>query len=237
MRDTGSITAELLSRPHQVFFYFLRMVFPSPVGTLRWTNYSNKTDVFTANIDGTTEDWDCSPVWEPGTLEQSDQTIVTVNDISIGNADNVFGLLVKKHNWKSVAVDIYVAWFDDVTLELVDVIKIFRGTGDRAEAGDVVSASLLPGKPVLAMKFPRRTFTRAHGFKFLAPPNFKFPWGQQQITAPPAPQVNVSGNYPPAPPFWSVPLDLGNNGSAQNNGDLTQPTHPPPRVVPPRGAL
>lgn len=221
MRDTGAIDWDLLNRPGQIFFFFLRMKWPAPLGILRWSTYSAAVDTVTLAIDPDEgpEVWDCSHVFEVGALTQSDDDFFTVNDLSFGNATGEFASWVRKYGWLDLEVAVYVGFFRDFApFAFVDAFKLYDGTGDRFEANvPTANASLLPGTPIFQRKFPRRTFTPAFGFLHIPPANTKFTVGTVQVSLPSAPVLAPDPAASPAPPWW-----LPNNLTAPDP-TITQP--------------
>lgn len=207
MRDTGAIGWDILNRPGQVFFFFMRMKWPDPLGILRWSTYSNggiNPIHLLIDPDEGAQDWDTSRVFTVGDLTQSDDDFFTINDVSVGNADGEFASWVRKYGWMDMEVAVWVAYFQNAPpFDFVDSVKLYDGTGDRFEANvPMANGSLLPGMPIFQRKFPRRMFTPAFGFKFIPPAGLKFNWGSVQVALPAAQALEPDPSASPAPPWW-----------------------------------
>lgn len=230
-RATGTVTTDWLARAHQVYFYFLKVVWPDT--TWYWSNFSSHKPSITLNIDGTSRAWDCTQVWEPGDFTQNDQTPLAVNDLTFGNADNVVAMKIRKYGWRDRPVTVWIAYFDEAPpFVLRDSFVVYDGTGDRSESSDLVRASLLPYKPPFLSKFPRRLFTPGHGFNYIPQQNMKFPWGNVTAQAPPAPQPGQTG--PGGGGNTGIPVQVPGSIGSSRGGVVPPPRRPPPRIVPPR---
>lgn len=188
MRSLGAITWAMLNDPRIVEFDFLRMVWPSPTGTLRWTTYpalaGGGVDTYNANIEGTAQDWDATKVWKRGALSQSMTNALGISDVSIGNADRVFSDILRLQGGSDACVfTVYMALYDKDTLlqaggpTLIGGVQLFDGKGEREEVGDWVRVSLIPSRHPMLSPFPRRRYTPDFGFNFIPKQGFSMPWG------------------------------------------------------------
>lgn len=206
-RTLGAITVAMLKAGVLPKFYFLKQVWPSPTGTLRWTNYPNLAngglDTVRENVDGADQDWDATKVWKAGKISQSQQTSLGVSDISLGNLDRAITDRERLHDgFANCKLTLWAALYDPATLggpngpDYTDAVQIFEGEGERAEAGDWVRLSLIPFRHVMLSPFPRRQYTKEFGFPWIPAPDFQVAWGGSNRTIPQRTAPRNPGNDP-----------------------------------------
>lgn len=202
-KDIGGLLMSKLKDTRLAWAHYLKMEWGSPTGIKRWTTYDPwPRTVDTRNIEGTTEDWDPRRLFEPTGLQESEQTALSISDITFGNADYAFSDLMVLSDGGLCGVPIYLwtAFFnkDDLTVFDSKFLR-FVGEFDRAEAtagkSPVVRVSLLAGKHPMRLIFPKRRFNVAHGFNWIPPPNLTLTWGNGDYSAP-APSDRQTGSDP-----------------------------------------
>lgn len=237
-RNLNGVTAAMLRDPTVIYFHFLKMIFPSPLGTLRWSTYDKGDASINLTVDGGAHDWDCTQVWIPGQFTNGIQSYLTIADVKFGNADRSWSTRLWNYGWRNIPVTCWLGFFDKITEKYKAAFVLFDGIGERAEVGvepGYVNCSLLPGTAPFSQMFPRRRFLPSFGFNFLPAPNLKIQWGVTQASAPYASQPDDVSQ-------WNL-FDWAAHGLAPpasiDNGGLTNlggppPPKPTPGVLPPR---
>ena len=200
-KNIGGMLVSKLKDTRLAFFHYLKMTWGEPTGIKRWTTYDPWPRVVDRrNIKGTVEDWDPNRIFTPMGLQESEQTALSISDITFGNADYTFSdlMVLSEGGVVGVPVTLWTAFFDKDDLTVMDSKFVrFVGEFDRAEAtagkSPIVRVSLLAGKHPMRLIFPRRRFNAAHGFNWIPPPNLKITWGSGQYSAP-APSNSQTGS-------------------------------------------
>lgn len=190
--DIGTIPVSWFHDNRHAFFEFIRMVWPSPTGTLYWTTYPANSVLRDVGFGEVA--WDGKNVWIPGQFEQGKQTALAVSDITFGNADNSFSNMLNLYETgcKGVPIDVWIEAYekdiDPITKDFVLVGRLlaFSGSLNRPEVGDDVRVSVQSYRNPLTSKFPRRRYTSAYGFNDIPPVNLKFQFGTQTVQLPTA---------------------------------------------------
>jgi hypothetical protein len=217
------------SMVHRAFY--VKMEFPSPIGTKRWTTKQILAGSESRDLEGSSETWDATKAWEPGTIEAGTTSVLQVNDVSFGNADNQFSdLAYLAGGVREVAITLWCVGFHRTTGADVGSFVLFAGRMDRMEGGEQIRVSIIPHKQPFLSPFPRRRFTTAFGFLWLPPPNFKIVWGSP---------VNLAGasdrqtnTVIQNPYLFPPPGDIEAPGRRQP--PITVPNHGKPGEPPPR---
>lgn len=239
-----------------VYFNFLKMDWPAPVGLLRWTDYP--ADVYNQNIEGAPQDWDGTHDFVVAQLEQGDQDPLSVSDIEFGNADNSFTRMCNQFTFgcRGVSIECWVGRFEKTPTavpagtplqhQFIGSELAFAGTMQRAEHGrDAVRVAIEAYRSPLTTRFPRRRFSLNFGFKWIPKEGLKLDhWGDATYTLPsrqnpenPAPTGGgglplPGAGGPNARPRRGPPPTAGRppfRPGAPAGGD--GPTQPTPRTV------
>ena len=192
MRDlTGIPDSDLTSSGGALaWFHFIKIVFPSPTGTLRWCNHpAPGLDAYTGNIDGTSQAWDVTRPNRVTGLAYGREDALQDAAVEFANLDDYFTSLKTTHGTlRGNLVEIYRANFT-VTLypdkppdigALKKSKRMFRGETDRASRGSICGIALKPGRPSWASTFPKGRVTKVDFF-YLSPPNVIFRWGDVEV--------------------------------------------------------
>lgn len=173
------------------YFYFIKIVFPSPTGTLRWCNHpAEGLDAYTGNIDGTSQAWNVTRPNRVLGVSYGREAVLENAHLQFANRDDYFTTLKTTHGTlRGHLCEVYRAHFQ-VTLytdgrpPLIGALKkskrIFRGETDRASRGEVCGIALKPGRAPWASNFPKGRITKAD-FPYLSNPDVTFNWGDVQI--------------------------------------------------------
>lgn len=195
-RSTGSLAPSWFRSSTVKRAFYLKMEWGGSIGTLRWTTRQVvRGGVDSRNIDGSTQNWDATKVWNVGGITEGSQTGLTISDLVFGNEANEFSdLIYLGGGIRGVPMTVWVGGFNAAAPHaFIDKFVLFKGEGERAEISNEVRVSVVPFKHPMNLRFPRRRFDSAHGFNFLPPPNLKVYWGGLPYS-PPAPSANQTGN-------------------------------------------
>ena len=226
MRDIGSIPTGTLEAAGEVpFYYFVRMVFPSPTGTLRFTNYPVDIgdDTIDFDIEGTTETWDVTRLAKVGTIVYG-QDPSAIQSLSFLNIDDYFTDIGILHNFRDTPLTIWRAHFNKTTGALYDKVELFNGVIDSTSVGDLFE--LLTLRSRFASLFPKRRITTKL-FPRLPKSGLKVAWGSAIRSAAPAP-IDPPGRT--LPPVEVVPP----RGRVEEGPQPGLPPRPGPRTIGPR---
>ena len=214
-RNVNSIPASFFHDSTVPHWEFVHMYWPAPVGDLRWTNI-DWADVESHDLgDEGTQAWDAMKVFTIGQIETGDQGPLSITDVTFGNADNSFSDIMKQYAYgtQGIKIDIWSVAYAPNPNPLgfppylpIDRMKVFTGQLDRAEVGDDVRVSLLALRVPLTIKYPRRRYSLAYGYKWIPPPNFKMKFGSSGTVTLPTPKAPATTTTPP-PPFVPPPRD------------------------------
>lgn len=188
-RDVDGLFPAWFRDPQVMRAFYLKMEFPG--GTRYWTTKQTYPagDVDNRDMgDGTgSHDWEAH-AWEPGDMEQGEQTMETISDLTFGNEDNEFSdLMYLEGGIQGVPITVWCFGFANTPPhDQIGHFILFHGEGDRDEVGDQVRVSVLPFKHPMLSSLPRRRFTVNHGFLWLPAPNLKIVWGSTSYQAPTA---------------------------------------------------
>ena len=204
-RDIGTVPPSVYKDERKVPFKFLRMIWPSPTGTLYWTTYPG--DSFDHDVGFGSVTWDGTKVWIPGQTEQGDQGSLSVTDITFGNANNVFSDMMKlqPYGCRGIPVDLYEVPFtaDEPHVPAGDRVILFQGLLDHAEVGDMVKVSLKAFTQPLTVPYPQRRYAVNWGFNWIPPSIVKFNFGiSGQVSLPTS---KTPGTPPPGPGGGGLP--------------------------------
>lgn len=221
MRDLTGIPDSSLESEGGVgglaYFHFAKITFPSPTGTLRFTDYPGD---YVGDIDGASQTWLGSRPMRVSDLAYARDTPLSDASVELANLDDYFSGLRNTHGvLRGMPVSIYRAHFEvtagPVIGDLYRSHLVFKGQTDRASLGDVCGLALLPNRPPWASLFPKRRITTVN-FPFLSRPDIIFNWGDARIDVGARSSGSRSTGWEAAPisPFrTAVPP--------------TQPTRPP----------
>lgn len=153
-RDLGSIPVSATQANEAHWYWFVRLDFPAPTGSLRYTNHPAGDK--SLNIDGSTQTWvgsDGSDL-QVDRLDQSQQSILSVSAISLTNINDGTGprfTILANTNWgdgtsgmRDKVVTIWQGWFDPDTGAFLGAIKLYEGTIDNHELGPRAMIALKP---------------------------------------------------------------------------------------------
>jgi hypothetical protein len=217
------------SMVHRAFY--VKMEFPSPIGTKRWTTKQVLSGSETRDLDGVSLAWDATKAWEPGTIEAGTTSVLQVNDVAFENADNQFSdLAYLAGGVRDVPITLWCVGFHRTTGADVGSFVLFAGRMDRMEGTTTCRVSIIPHKQPFLSPFPRRRFTTAFGFLWLPPANFKIVWNVPATLA--GASDRQTGTVIPNPILFPPPGDI--NAPVRRPPSSGLPPKPPPQVVGPR---
>lgn len=248
-RDLNSTPPDTVKSVRLVDIFFLRMVWPAPTGTLYWTTHWDDLYNFDAGFGAV--DWAGGdhPAFMPGQIDQGDQSVLSISDITFGNADNSFSDMMKlqPYGCRGIPVDLWKVYFTEALPHTPDggAISLFSGTLDRAEIGDDVRVSLIAFNRPLSSPFPLRRYSLSWGFKYIPPPNLKFNFGASgEVSLPTSkgpvvtPPVGGGGAPPPGPiggggsnPTGRMAVVRGPSRGRPPTATNSGPSRPDPRTV------
>jgi hypothetical protein len=161
VRDVGAITQADLDAENISFNDFVRIEFPSPTGTKRFTN---RPGGYVGNIDGASQTWDEYDV-VVGRLAQGADSILDVSWVDFADVDNVFSGYAELHNGLTyISATIFRAHFaipddpPDSPGALLDSYIVYDGRLDEAQVGTRIRISLVPHRTSMGKPLPARLF-------------------------------------------------------------------------------
>jgi hypothetical protein len=140
MRTLGPITDALLKANEIEIWHFISIHFPSPTGTLRFTD---RKFGFVGNVDGTSQTWNETD-FQIGPIFQSRQQVLQVNWIKFANLDFTWTNYAFTPGLSNVLVRIYSAHWNTVTNAYVGSYLLYEGRIDSAELSTVANMALRP---------------------------------------------------------------------------------------------
>lgn len=188
-RDVGTLTPAWFRDPNVKRAFYARMEFGGAVGTKYWTTEQTyPLESVTRDVGFGDQVWDGTHEWEPGDVEEGEQTSLTISDMTFGNeADEFSDLMYLAGGIREVPITVWCVGFANTLPHApLGVYLLFEGECDRDEVGNQVRVSLLPFKHLMLSNIPFVRITPAYGFNDVPPPNTKIPWGSGIYQAPTA---------------------------------------------------
>lgn len=141
-RTLVSITDEMLAANEYEEWDFIKIIFPSPVGELRFTN---RPTGYTGNIDGTSQVWG-EIDYTHGPLTQSSQSILAVTWIQFANIDYNFTNYAYEYGIRNRLATLYTGVWDPSTTPSTfkEAYVSYDGTLDAGEFGIHAKITLKP---------------------------------------------------------------------------------------------
>lgn len=162
-RSLGAIATSEPAETTIAFYDFVKFIFPSPTGTLR---YTNKAGGFVGDIDGSSQTWTEYDV-RVGEINQTQQRTLDVSWIDLANLNNVWSNLVLNTGIEGRPVTVYQAWFDPDTDAKLGQFSPYPGRIDRASySKGRIKIAIAPEKSGFSQMFPARVISPICGYIF-----------------------------------------------------------------------
>jgi hypothetical protein len=139
-RTLGSITEAILSANEYEEYDFIKIVFPSPVGTLRFTNRPNG---YIGNIDGTSQTW-VEVDYIHGPISQANQNILVVTWIRFANIDYTWTNYAYQYGIRGREATLYTGVWNPATGLFVNSYISYNGTLDEGEFNEYAKITVKP---------------------------------------------------------------------------------------------
>lgn len=162
-RSLGAIATSEPAENTVKFWDFVKIDFPSPTNTLR---YTNRTGGFVGDIEGSSQTWTEYDV-KVGDLAQTQQKVLDVSWIDLANLNNVWSDLILNTGIEGRPVTIYQAWFDTDTDAKLGQFSPYYGRLDRAAYRDGrVRVAVTPDRSGFSQMLPARIIGPICGYIF-----------------------------------------------------------------------
>lgn len=169
-RDLGG-TPDLDAKTVQ-HYNFARFDFPSPTGTIR---YTNKPGGYTGNIDGVSATW-TEYDFRFTDISNSQQTIMDVSSISIANLNNTWSGLMLNIGIEMRPILLLQVWFNISTGATTGKMRFYSGRMEvaRYQTGRV-EISVVPHRYGLSQMLPGRIIGPTCGYIYGDPRTCQYP--------------------------------------------------------------
>lgn len=160
-RDLGG-TPDVDAKTVQ-FYNFARFDFPSPTGILR---YTNKPGGYTGSLDGGSATW-TEYDFRFQDVSNSEQTIMDVSSVSIGNLNNTWSSLVLNTGIEMRPVLLLQVWFNIATGAVTGNMRLYSGRMELARYREGrFEISLIPHRYGFSQMLPGRVIGPTCGYVY-----------------------------------------------------------------------